>query len=106
MQSNRYVLIAIIIGVLLLSASFIYIKRPSIDSQDNEGTQTPDQEPDTEPEPEQEPTPTTSRSTVNSFVQGYLIEVSSQISNEETETIETAVKDYPCLLYTSPSPRD
>ena len=99
MQSNRYVLIAIILGAVIVSASFFYINRPSIDNQDNdEGTPSPGQEPETMPEQRPEPIPMSMRSTVETLVQDYLSEISSKVQPSEKENIETTVKDYPIEL--------
>ena len=99
MQSNRYVLIAIILGAVIVSASFFYINRPSIDNQDNdEGTPSPGQEPETMPEQRPEPIPMSMRSTVETLVQDYLSEISSKVQPSEKENIEITVKDYPIEL--------
>ena len=90
MPSNRYVLIAIIIGVVIVSASFVYLNKPPIDGQDNdEGTQPPIQEPETGA------TPLSMRSKVETLVQDYLRELSSQVNIEEKENIDSTVNDFP-----------
>jgi tetratricopeptide (TPR) repeat protein len=99
MQSNRYVIIAII-GVIVIAASFVYINKPNnVDNQDSdEDSQTQELGPE---EPETEPTPAGTQSRVKTIIQGYLSETIPQVSKTETENIETIVNDYPVALQTS-----
>jgi tetratricopeptide (TPR) repeat protein len=97
MQSNRYVLIAIILGIVLVSTSYLYINRSSIDNQDKDDidTQTPGLTLETEPEQKPELIPVNLQSTVETLVQDYLSALNTQVHQEEKEYIETTVKDYP-----------
>jgi hypothetical protein len=74
MQSNRYNLIAIIIGVIIISASFVYVNRSSNNySKDNaENIQTPEQKHESEPEPT--PASTKSSNSSDIYIQS-LIEI-------------------------------
>lgn len=98
MQSNRNMILAIIIGVVIIGAAIILMNRPSdVDLQENEGTQTVE-EPEPEPIPEPEPEPTSIKSKVKTLVEKYLTEISSQLSKTDLESIEDTIKDYPVEL--------